>query len=335
MTWEGIRLVTRRHIVVVLGASGLAPFISFAQLTRKIPLVGVLYPGPAPTSLPTYGLAALSKGLREIGYVEGRTIALEFRYADGKTESLPALAIELVKLKVDVLVTIGAAATKAAKAATGTIPIVATDTQTDPVASGLVTSLAMPGGNITGLFLELDELMGKLLELLTETAPGLRRIAVLWDTATGRFRLDGLTAAAKKRSVTLDLVELKEQTALETVLNAALKKRPQALIQLPSPVVSQVSARTARFTLANSLPSISIFPLFPEAGGLMSYGPDLPVYFGRLAPMVDKILKGAKPGEIPIERAVTFEMVLNMKTAKSLGLKIPNSILVQATRVIK
>jgi len=298
-------------------------------------VIGILHPGFAPPSPPLYATIALEKGLVELGYVQGKTFSLEYRYAQGKPDALLGLAMELTRLNVDVIVSTGTAANNAAKAATRTIPIVGTDTTVDPVAGGLVASLARPGGNITGLFFDFRELMGKLLELLTETVPGIKRAVALRDTASSQFQLDALAAAAKSASIAIEVVEMKESSALEALLGASLKYRPQALIQLPSPLVHQATPRIAKFTEANRLPSISIFDSFPKAGGLMSYGPDMPAFFGRMAPLVDKILKGARPGELPIERPTTFELVLNLKAAKALGIKVPQAILVRATRVIE
>ena len=329
-------MTSRRQVVIAIGAGALAaPFASFAQRSGKIPLVGVLHPGlppPAPASLAVVGL---QQGLRDSGYVEGQTIAVEYRYASGKPEILPGLALELVKLKVDVLVAVSSSSVSAAKPVAGAIAMVALDLESDPIASGLAASYAKPGGNITGLFLDFPDVAGKWLELLTEAVPGIRSAAVLWDTTTPQFQLHALVAAAKARSIELEVVKFQQSPEIEAVLAAALKKRPQALIQLPSPIVREASARVAKFTQANRLPAISMLDLFPEAGGLMSYGPSLPHFWRRIWPLVDKILKGARPGDIPLERPTIFELVVNMKTAKTLGLKIPQSILVRADRVIE
>ena len=329
-------MISRRRLVVALGASPLsAPLALFAQQPKKILRVGVLHPGlPQPAAAPA-SIVGLQRELRDSGYVEGKTIVVEYRYGSGNPETLPVLALELVKLKVDVLVTIGSPSIIAAKPVAGAIPIVAIDLETDPVASGLVASYAKPGGNITGLFLDFDGLMGKWLELLREAVPALRRAAVLWDATTPQFQLSALAAAAKARSMELEVVKFKQLAEIEAILTAALKKRPEALIQLSSPVVSSASASIAKFTQANRLPAISMFIAFPEAGGLMSYGPNRPIFWRRIWPLVDKILKGAKPGDIALERPTIFEMVVNMKTAKALGLKIPQSIRLRADRVIE
>lgn len=327
---------TRRRFVIVLGASALAAACpSSAQQTRKTPVVGVLHPGLPPPGSGSAVVNALEQGLRDSGYVVGQNIAVEFRWGGGRPEALPGLALELVKLKVDVLYIISPAAIRAARAVAGTLPIIATDLESDPVASGLVASLAKPGGNLTGLFLDFPAITGKWLEMLTETVPGVRRAAVLWDTTTNESQLSTITAAAKKLSIALDVARFQQLAEIETVLHAALKKRPQALVQLSSPLVNGAADRIASFTQANRLPSISMFTSFPENGGLMSFGPNLPVLYRRIVPLIDKILKGTKPGDIPIERPTIFELVVNMKTAKALGLKVPNSILVRADKVIE
>jgi putative ABC transport system substrate-binding protein len=329
------KTIARRRVILAAAAGILSPFVAYAQQPKKIPLVGVLHPGFAPPSPPSSAVTALQRGLRDLGYVEGQNVLVEYRYAGGKPELLPARAAELVKLKPDVLVAISTASINAAKAADGSIPIVATDNQADPVRSGLVKSLAKPGGNVTGLFLDFGGVMGKMLELLAESVPGTRRVAVLWDTAIGRFHLDALAVSAKKKSISLEVAEMRDGNQLDAVLAEAAKRKPHALLQLPSPIVYQFSARIAKFTQAHRLPSISIFRPFPEAGGLMSYGPDQTAFFSRLAPLVDKILKGARAGDLPIERPTTFEFVVNRKTAAALGLKIPQLVLLQVTKVIE
>lgn len=329
-------MVSRRRIAIGLGACALAaPFLSWAQQPRRIPLVGVLSPGWPPPSPPLVAVGALQRGLRDSGYVEGQTVALEYRYASGEPGTLPGLALELVKLNADVLVAIGSPSLYAARSVAGALPIVAIDLESDPVASGLVASLAKPGGAITGLFLDFADMTGKWLELLAEIVPGVRSAAVLWDATTGLFQLQAITAAAKKRSMDLEVVKFQRAADIDAVLASAMKRRPAALVQLSSPVVFLESARVAKFTQANRLPAISMFTAFPEAGGLMSFGPNLPVFFRRSGLLVDKILRGAKPAEIPLERPTTFELVVNMKTAKALGIKTPQSILVRADKVIE
>lgn len=326
-------MLSRRRILAALGASVLAA--PLASLGQRIPRVGVLSPGWPPPSPPLVAVGALQQGLRDSGYVEGQSVALEYRYGSGKPETLPALALELVKLPVDVLLAIGSPSLKAAKSVAGTLPIVAIDLESDPVASGLVTSLARPGGSITGLFLDFADMTGKWLELLTEAVPGVRSAAVLWDATTGPFQVQAITAAAKIPSIDLEVVKFQQAAEIDAALAGAMKRGPAALILLSSPVVFLESARIAKFTRANRLPAISMFSAFPHAGGLMSFGPNLPLFFRRSGLLVHKILRGAKPAEIPLERPTTFELVVNMNAARALGLRTPQSILVRADRVIE
>lgn len=328
-------MVSRRRIAIALGAGALAaPLVSLAQLAKKLPLVGVLSPGWPPPSPPLVAVGALRQGLRDSGRVEGQSVALEFRYGAGKPESLPSLALDLVRRPVDVLVAIGSPSLNAARSVAGAPPIVAIDLESDPVASGLVASLAKPGGGITGLFLDFADMTGKWLELLSEAAPEVRSAAVLWDATTGPFQLQAIISAAKARSMDLEVLEFRRAAEIEAVLASAMERRLAALILLSSPVVFLESARIAQFTQANRLPAISMFTAFPDAGGLMSFGPNLPIFFRRSGLLVDKILRGVKPAEIPLERPTTFELVVNMRTAKALGIRAPQSILVRADRVI-
>lgn len=275
------------------------------------------------------------QGLRELGYVEGETIKIESRWGLGKPDTLPGLAAELVRLKVDVLVATAGASVMAAKQATGTLPIIALDLENDPVASGLAASLARPGGNITGLFMDLPGLAGKWLQLVREVVPGARQVAVVWDVNTGPYQLRAITAAAKAMSVDLQILEFRDSAGIENALGSGLKRRPQALIQLGSPLIFQAGKHIAEFSAANRLPGISQFRSFPESGGLIAYGPNLSILFRRIAPQIAKILKGAKPGDLPIEQPTHYELIVNLKTAKALGLTIPQSVLLRADQVIE
>ena len=326
--------MNRRDGVLALLALCAAPRAATAQQARKLPVVGFLHPG-FPLAGSTVIVGGLREGLRDIGYVEGETIKIESRWGLGKPEALTGLAEELVRLKVDVIVAVGPPSVKAAKGASADLPIIAVDLETDPIASGLVASLAMPKGNITGLFLDLPDLTGKWLQLLREVVPGARRIAVLWDVNTGPYQLRATTAAAKALSLDIQVLEFHEATGLEQALSSGLKQRPQALLQLGSPWISQSAPRIAEFSAKNRLPGISPFRMFAENGGLMSYGPNLSILYHRLAPYISKILKGAKPGDLPVEQPTNFEFVLNLKAAKALGITIPQSVLMQADEVIR
>jgi putative ABC transport system substrate-binding protein len=241
----------------------------------------------------------------------------------------------LVRLNATILCAFGPAAARAASAATRTIPIVALDLETDPVQAGWAQSLARPGGNITGLFLNLSTLTGKWLELLRAAIPTIRRIAVLWDSTTGSAQLAAMKVTAQGFGIDLQVVEVRNTDAVDSALRAAVTGGSKAMVMLSSPIVRNSSKQIAEFTTTNRLPAISPFRPFTEFGGLMSYGPDLEDFFRRCATYVDKILKGAKPGDLPIEQPIKFEFVVNMKTAKALGLTIPQSLLVRADEVMQ
>lgn len=276
--------MNRRDTVLALLALGAAPLTADAQKTGKIPVIGFLHPGFPEATSGNNSIVGLREGLRDIGYVEGETIKIESRWGLGKPETLPGLAAELVRLKVDVLVATAPHAVMAAKQATGTLPIIANDLESDPVASGFVASLARPGGNITGLFLDLPGLTAKLLQLVREVVPGTQRIAVLWDANTGPYQLRAITAAAKAMSIDLHVLEFRDSTGIENALGSGLKQRPQALIQLGSPLINQAGKRIADFSAKHRLPGISPFRTFPDSGRLMSYGPNLSILFRRIAP---------------------------------------------------
>jgi len=308
-----------------------APLAAEAQKTGKVPVVGVLNSGPpSPRSL-----EGARQGLRELDYVEGQTIILEIRASSGRPEGLPALAADLVRQKVDVLLAIGPAALRAASDATRAIPIVAYDLESDPMQSGFVRSLARPGGNITGLFLDHPGLTGKWFELVRETTPHIRRVALLWDSTTGDQQLAAAKAAARGLGLDLRILEARNSDQLENVLRSGAKGNPDALVQMSSPLFELKAKQIADFTLKNRLPAIAISSRFTEAGGLMAYGPARPFFGRRLAIYIDRILKGAKPAELPVEQPTKFELVINLKTARTLGLTFPQSILVQADEVIQ
>lgn len=273
--------------------------------------------------------------MRELGYVEGRNILFQRRSSAGRPEPLPRLAAELARLKVDVIYATGPAAVRAAHDATREIPIVAFDLETDPVASGLVQSLNRPGGNLTGLFLDLPGLAGKWVELLRQAVPGCKVLYVLWDSTTGPAQLTAARAAAGHFGLELDILEMRDDVGLEHALSRAGGASGRALVALSSPLVSGNSKRIAQFSLQHRLPGISAFRAFADAGGLLAYGPNLVAFRRFAATYVDGILKGAKPAEQPILQPNTFEFVVNLRTATRLGLTIPEGLLLQADDVLK
>jgi len=310
------------------------PFPARAQQPTKIPRIGYLT--TVSLSAISARIEAFRQGLRELGYVEGKNIAIELRYADGKPDRLPALAAELVRLKVDIIVTTGPGPTRAAKEATTTIPVVMTN-DPDPVATGFVASLAQPGGNITGLSTLAPELSGKRLEILKETVPRLSRVAVLeTSTIAGNAQvLKETELAAEALKVKLQYLDVLDPKEIETAFRAAKKGRAQALLVLPSGVL--VSQRTQIVGLAekNRLPAIYFRSDFVEDGGLMTYGVSITDLDRRAATYVDKILKGRTPADLPVEQPMKFEFIINLKAAKQIGLTIPPNVLVRATKVIR
>jgi putative tryptophan/tyrosine transport system substrate-binding protein len=326
----------RRFLLTSLAGILGGRFVAEAQQARperSTKVVGVLQPGAADVTF--VAVASLRRGLRELGYIEGQSIRLEYRWAEGKVDTLPRLAAELVRLNVDVLYATGPQAMRAAVQASRTIPIVGDDLENDPVEAGFASSIGKPGGNVTGLFLDLPELTGKWLQLVREVAPATRRAAVLWDATSSPHQLHALRRAAQAAMVELHVLEVRRPAEYADALQAAVKERQQALIQLSSPLIRQASRLVADFAINHRLPAISMFRTFAEAGGLMAYGPDLPAFFGRSARYVDRVLKGAKPGDLPIELPTKFELVINLKTAKALGLTIPPSLLTRADQVIE
>jgi putative ABC transport system substrate-binding protein len=276
------------------------------------------------------------QGLRELGYVEGKNIVVEYRYAEGKLERLPALATELVRLNVDVIVTAVSSSTIAAKQATKTIPVVMTQ-DNDPVGNGIVASLARPGGNITGLSSLSPEIGGKQLELLKEIVPKLSRAAVI-GTSTGpghAQRLKELELAAEVLKVPFQFMNVVDADGIETAFREAIKGRSGAVVVLGGPVLIAHRAEVAKLAAKNKLPAIFNVADFVQDGGLMSYGANYPDLYRRAAVYVDKILKGAKPANLPIEQPTKFEFIINLKAAKEIGLTIPQKVLARADKVIR
>ena len=309
-------------------------FPAQAQQPTNIPRIGYLE--AVSPSISAVRSEAFRQGLRELGYVEGKNIVTEYRYAEGKRDRLPALAAELVRLKVDVIVTAGASATRAAKKATSTIPIVMAQ-DSDPVGKGVVASLARPGGNITGLSTLAPEISGKQLELLKEILPKLSRVAVLGtSTRPGNAQaLREVKLAAGAFKVELRYLDVLDPKKIETAFGAARKERVDAVLVLAGRILISHRTQVVELAVKSRLPAIYPFPVYVEAGGLMSYGVRRSDLFRRAATYVDKILKGANPAELPVEQPTKFELVINLKTAKALGITIPPTLLLQATKVIK
>ena len=307
-----------------------------AQQPKKVPLIGYL------SSFDPVGESARSEGirlaLRERGYIEGQNIAIEYRYAEGKIGRAPELAAELVRLKVDIIVVAGGTGIiRAAKNATKTIPIVMTGGGSDPVEAGLVESLARPGGNVTGITTFARQLAGKRLELLKEAVTKVARVAALYDPANSNDIVEVkelLPADARALKLTIQHWEIRAVDDFEKVFAALNKQRPDGLYVTGSPLMGADRKRIADFAIKSRLPSVSN-RIYVDAGGLMSYGADFAESYRRVAYYVDRILKGAEPADLPVEQPTKFEFVINLKTAKQIGVTIPQSVLYRADKVIK
>jgi putative ABC transport system substrate-binding protein len=323
-----------KAIVILIVGLALASFhLAEAQQPPKVPRIGFLGASISATVART---EAFRQGLRELGYVEGKNIVIEYRDAEGKLDRLPSLAADLVRLKVEVIVTGGSINTRAAKEATVTIPIVMAQ-DNDPVGNGFVASLARPGGNITGLATLAPEISGKQLELLKEIAPKLSRVAVFGtSTFPGNAQsLKEAELAAGAFKVQLQYLDVLGPKDIETAFRAAGKGRADAVLVLVTPVLNSQRTQVVDLAVKSRLPAIYPFPEYVETGRLMSYGTSRTDSFRRAATYVDKILKGRKPADLPVEQPKTFELIINLKTARQIGLTIPPNVLVRADRVIK
>jgi len=323
-----------RRRFIGLFASGLAVARSFAAQPGKVYRIGYLG-GTPPTAEPRLW-EGFFEGLRDLGYVDGQNFHFEGRYYGDRIERLPALAAELVQLKVDVIVAGGPPAPEAAQRATTTIPIIVAY-HPDPVGSGLAASLARPGGNVTGMSVLTPELVGKQLQLLKEVIPGMSRVAVLSNPTvpTNALLLKEAEVAAPVMNVQLQVLEVRAPGDFDSAFLAMMKDRPGALIVLGSSMFFAERTRIVALAAQSRLPSMYLLKQYVEAGGLMAYGASNRESFRRAATYVDKVLKGAKPGDLPIEQPAKFELVINLKAAKALGLTIPQSLLLRADEVIQ
>jgi putative ABC transport system substrate-binding protein len=308
-----------------------------AQQPKKLARVGYLAAQAA--SIESERSKAIRQELREVGYIEGKNIEFEYRYGDSKIDRYPALAAELVRLKVDLIVAAGGdVLVRAAANATKTIPIVMAGQGLNPVQAGYVDSFAHPGGNVTGITLLFRELGGKRLELLKEAVPKVSRVAFLYDPAipgSARELKDVLPAATRALRLTIQPWQVRSAEEFDNVFAAINKERPDGLYVTGGPFLRSNEERIAAFALKSRLPSVYDRRGGADAGGLMSYGPDIAGSYQRVAYYVDKILKGAKPGDLPVEQPTKFELVINLKTAKQIGVTIPQTVLYKADRVIK
>jgi putative ABC transport system substrate-binding protein len=327
---SGIR--RREFVALIGGAVGTWPLAARAQQRERMARIGVLWPGAPPDKWDE----AFRQGLRAHGYVEGRNILLEYRWAEGNQKRFPILAQELARLPLDVIVTLSAPAILAVKEATTSVPIVFAGTS-DPVRTGFAASLARPGGNLTGLSLMAPDLAGKRLELIKSVVPGASRIAMLWNASDQgmAIRVEQAQLAAPAVHVTLLSPELRTLADLESAFVALTRDRPDALLVFVDPFTVAHRRRIIDFAAANRLPAIYEDRVFADAGGLMSYGPSIEDICRRAATYVDKILKGAKPGDLPIEQPTKFELIINLKTARALDREIPLQFQQLADEVIE
>jgi putative ABC transport system substrate-binding protein len=324
----------RREFMTLLGSAAVAwPIAAHAQQAGKQPTIGFL--GGGTSSAQSLWTAAFEQRLRELGWIEGRTIAIEYRWAEGRSDRLADIAAEFVRLKVDVIVTHSAEPVLAAKQATSVIPIVF-GAAADPVGNGLVASLARPGGNVTGLSVQFTDLAGKRLELLREVVPSLRRLAIMANVGAPGAVLEMREAQAVARTLGFEVATVEIRRA-EDIAPAfeALKGRADALYVCSEPLINTNRTRINILAVGARLPTVHAFREHVEAGGLMSYGANFPDLFRRAADYVDKILRGAKPADIPVEQLTKFDLVINLTTAKALGLTVPPTVLARATEVIE
>jgi putative ABC transport system substrate-binding protein len=323
--------MNRRAFMTLIGgaATGWPLAARAQQLAGKVPRIGWLQPTR------NENVEMFIQGLRDAGYIEGRNVVIEMRIYGAALDRLPELANELIALKCDVIFAAAPYAIEAATKAASGVPIVAVDLESDPVASGWVRSLSRPGGDLTGWFLDLPELGGKQIELLKEAVPTLSQLAVLWDSTIGMVQFRATESAARAAGIKLQSFPIQRLEDFKGAFDLAARQQVEGMVVLSSPLILNQRSQIADLAIRARLPTISLFTLFPRSGGLMAYGPNLPDMYRRAAGYVDRILKGATVGELPIERPSRFDLVVNLKTAKALGLTIPESFLVRADEVIE
>jgi putative ABC transport system substrate-binding protein len=321
-------------LVMLTLSLGMTPLITNAQQAKHVFRIGFLFPGTA--AFAAVRLEPLRQHLRELGYLEGQNLVVESRAAEGQPDRLPALAAELVQLRVDVLVAAATSAAKAAKNATNTIPIVLVDPG-DPVSTGLVATLAQPGGNATGLSSATPDVVAINVQFLKEALPALASVAFVWNAglAAGARALQEMQGATQRLGIQLHAVEVRSPDDFERAFIAITQAHAGALFVFPDPLTFSHRAAIVDFARKSNLPAMFGAREFVDAGGLMSYGPNFPAMFQRAAVYVDKILKGAKPADLPVEQPMKFELIINLKTAQAMGLTMPPMLLFQADEVIK
>lgn len=324
----------RDFIQIIAGSAAGWPLAVRAQQPPKW-RVGFLHPGPSTSAIAAGRVAAFREGLNPVGLKEAGDAEIVFRFADDQLDRLPALAAELVGQGVQAICAAAPPAVRAAKQVTSSVPIIAMDLESDPVANGWAVSLARPGGNITGIFLDLPGFSAKALQLLREAVPDIARVAVLWHPAGGPLQLEAARTAASALKVTVDVFEVTGPSDFEGAFQAMTKSQAAGVLMLSSPLFAYNPRALADLALRNRLPAISIFPDFATSGGLIAYGPDLLSLYPQAGALTRKVLTGASAADLPIERPTRFKLIANLKTASALGLTLPTSILLSADEVIE
>jgi putative ABC transport system substrate-binding protein len=323
----------RREFIMLLGATAAWPIAAQAQQAPEVPRIGFVYAGSKAAA--AVRIEAILSGLRVSGYAPPAQVEIVARTAEGDPAQIAPLVAEVIAKNVNVFIVNGPVVLHAAHLATRTIPIIALDLETDPVAGGVAASLARPGGNITGVFLDFADFTAKLMQILVESNPKLSRAAVLWDSSSGTVQIESVKKAAEKLNVELDVLEVQRPSDFDTAFSMANQRGASAMVMLSSPLIAPNVQVLAELALRHRLPAITLFPDFARAGGLLAYGPNLLSLHQLTGVLAGKVLRGANPGELPIERPTKFETVLNMRTARALGITIPTSLLLRADEVIE
>ncbi len=323
----------RREFITLLGGAAAWPLAARAQQPMEVPRVGFVYSGPKAAMAPRVG--AILTGLQAPGYAAAAQVEIVARFAEGDPDQVAPLVKEVIGKNVNVIIAAAPLVVHAARSATRTIPIVAIDLESDPVASGMVATLARPGGNITGVFLDFPDFTAKWMEMLVECNPKLSRAAVLWDPATGPVQIEAVEKAGGMLNVQLDITEVRRPSDFDAAFSRASQHGSGAMVMLSSPLIADSLPMLAELALRHRFPAITLFSDFARAGGLLAYGPNLLSLLRLSGVVAGKVLRGANPAELPIERPTKFETVLNMRTVLALGLSIPTSLLLRVDEVIE
>jgi putative ABC transport system substrate-binding protein len=325
--------IRRRDFIALVGGTGAWSLAAQAQQPAKAPRIGMLYPGPQ--AAVAVRVESMLKGVRESGYLSPAQIELVLRVAENDPARIAPLAADIIKANVDVIFAAANPVLQAFRSQQAMVGIVAMDLETDPVENGTVASLARPGGTITGVFLAFPDFAAKCLQLLMETLPRLTHVAALWDPTTGSMQKTAIEQAAKSLNLVLEMLQVRSVADFDEAFATAARQRAGALLMLSSPLFGSATRTVAELALRRNLPAITLFPDFARAGGLLAYGPNLLDMYRQSGVMIGKVLQGRKPADLPIERPTQFQLVVNLRTARTLGVTIPTSILLRADEVIE